>query len=116
LPPAYPTIDPNPFLHPCASQIEDVEEAIRLTHMSKASLADAGGAAHGDGDDSTRIFTVLRDAAVAANVTSLDLSGVEAAVLHRGFTKEAFFLCLEEYTDLNVIVVDAARTRIDFIG
>ena len=37
-------------------------------------------------------------------------------VLRKGFSVESFHECIEEYADLNVISVDAARTRIDFIG
>ena len=46
-----------------------MEEAIRLTHMSKASLADLStdkDRAAALGDDSSRIFGVLRDAAVTS--------------------------------------------------
>ena len=46
------------------------------------------GAAAG-GDQGSRIFGVLRDAAVAAGATSLDFKKCEAAVLGKGFTQEA---------------------------
>jgi len=105
---------------------EDVEEAIRLTDMSKASLldlgenngggGDGGGGGGGRGDQKGRIFVVMRDAAVAANSTSLDFKTVEVEVLRKGFTLEAFHECLEEYVDLSIISVDQSRTRIDFIG
>jgi hypothetical protein len=41
---------------------------------------------------------------------------VEAAVLKKGFPLDAFYDTLEEYQELNVIQVDAGRTRIDFVG
>lgn len=66
---------------------EDVEEAIRISDMSKSSLQDMGGS-NGDGsgggggggggsDQKGRIFVIMRDAAVAANSTSLDFKIVE---------------------------------------
>ena len=60
----------------------------------------------GSGDQNSRIFGVLRDSALAAGDTTLDFRTVEAQVLKRGFTAEAFFQCLEEYTELGVLQVD----------
>ena len=63
------------------------------------------------GDQNSRIFGVLRDAALSAASTTLDFRTVEAAVLKRGFSTEAFFQCLEEYTELNVLMVDQVLNR-----
>ena len=60
----------------------------------------------GSGDQNSRIFGVLRDSALAVGDTTLDFRTVEAQVLKRGFTSEAFFQCLEEYTELGVLQVD----------
>lgn len=68
---------------------------------------DTGGGA--SGDQASRIFGVLRDAALAAGSTTLDFRAVEAQVLKRGFTTEAFFQCLEEYAELQVLDVDQVR-------
>ena len=105
---------------------QDVEEAIRITHMSKASLMDqvdgtgggaGGGAAAGVSHDQTsKIFGVMRDAAVSANADSLSFTAVEAAVLRKGFSLESFYETLEEYQQLTVILVNQDRTRIDFVG
>lgn len=103
---------------------DDVEEAIRITHMSKASLMDQqdGGAGMGGAqagvshDQTSKIFGVMRDAAVAANAASLNFRDIEAAVLRKGFSLENFYETLEEYAQLNVIMVDSQRTRIDFVG
>jgi hypothetical protein len=65
------------------------------------------------GDQNSRIFGVLRDAALAAASTTLDFRTVEAAVLTRGFTAEAFFACLEEYTELSVLQVDQVSEAIE---
>lgn len=102
--------------------MQDVEEAIRMTHMSKASLQDHDGgsgsavATGGGGDYQSRIFSIMRDAAVSAHSTSLDFKSIEAAVLKKGFPLESFHSTLEEYQELNVIMVDQSRTRIDFVG
>jgi DNA replication licensing factor MCM7 len=102
---------------------EDVEEAIRITHMSKASLMDqqdgGSGGSNQQGvshDQTSKIFGVMRDAAVSANSASLNFQDIEAAVLRKGFQLDAFYETLEEYQQLNVIMVDAQRTRIDFVG
>ena len=58
----------------------------------------------------------MRDAAVSANSASLNFQDIEAAVLRKGFKLDAFYETLEEYQQLNVIMVDAQRTRIDFVG
>ena len=52
----------------------------------------------------------------AANAASLNFRDIEAAVLRKGFSLENFYETLEEYAQLNVIMVDSQRTRIDFVG
>ena len=90
--------------------MEDVEEAIRLSHMSKASLQQddfgSGDGGPGGGSDlKSRVFGVMRDAALSSGATSLNYSAVEAAVTRKGFSQEAFFETIEEYTDLGIIQV-----------
>ena len=99
---------------------EDVDEAIRLTHMSKASLDENGpqngGKKRGRGEDVTsRIFNIIRDHATVSNSTQIDLNMCEAMVLRKGFTGQQLQTCLEEYQALNIIQVNAARTQVIFI-
>lgn len=101
---------------------EDVDEAIRLTHMSKASLVDLedsgtfNGKRRKRGDDVTsKIFTTIRDYATSTNSVEVDLKICEAMVLRKGYTAEQLQNCLEEYTDLHVIQVDSDRTHIHIL-
>jgi DNA replication licensing factor MCM7 len=103
---------------------EDVDEAIRLTHMSKASLMDqqfsGGGGAIGAGgtrklDVMSRIFNTLRDFATASKNRCLELKLCEAMVLRKGFTIDQLSRCIQEYENLNVIQKNATGTHIDFI-
>ena len=112
---------------------EDVDEAIRLTHMSKASLADelhdapqGGGGQRGSsrsggrgarGEDVTsRIFQVLKDYATVSRTNRVELKLCEAMVLRKGFTAQQLQTCLEEYQALDIIQMNATGTHIDFLG
>jgi len=112
---------------------EDVDEAIRLTHMSKASLADElhdapqGGGGQGGGsraggrsgrgeDVTSRIFQVLKDYATVSRTNRVELKLCEAMVLRKGFTAQQLQTCLEEYQALDIIQMNATGTHIDFLG
>ena len=109
---------------------EDVDEAIRLTHMSKATLADelhdapqGGGGQRGSsrsggrGEDVTsRIFQVLKDYATVSRTNRVELKLCEAMVLRKGFTAQQLQTCLEEYQALDIIQMNATGTHIDFLG
>ena len=99
---------------------QDVDEAIRLTHMSKASLEDPTGSGGKDGatreDITSRIFQVLREyLAASGNDQEIDLRTAEAMVLRKGFTAQQFQTCLEEYEALRVIQINQTRTHIYFL-
>jgi DNA replication licensing factor MCM7 len=97
---------------------EDVDEAIRLTHMSKASLNDDE---HGTGgkkkpeDVLSRIFHILRDYASISNSREIELATAEAMVLRKGFTAQQLQSCLEEYEALQVVQVNQTRTHVYFV-
>jgi DNA replication licensing factor MCM7 len=97
---------------------EDVDEAIRITHSSKSSLLDelgdkAGGA--GREDVMSRIFGVIKDYSNSSKSASVEYGHVEAMVLRRGFSAEQLKACLEEYGQLNILQLNDAGTRIDFL-
>ena len=101
---------------------EDVDEAIRLTHMSKASLEDEGGNDSGDGgrkrgrgeDVTSRIFNIIRDYATVSESSQVELKMCEAMVLRKGFTAQQLQTCLEEYEALDIIHVNRTRTHVYF--
>jgi len=96
---------------------EDVDEAIRLTHMSKASLdedyhGDKGGKKE---DVISRIFGILKDYATASRTNRIEKKLCEAMVLRKGFTEQQLQTCLEEYQALDVILLNSTGTHIDFL-
>jgi len=96
---------------------EDVDESIRLTHMSKSNLFDdnkAGGTQRDGEDVISRIFHVIRDYATASRQQRVEYSLCEAMVLRKGFTIEQFKSCLEEYEALEILSINATGTHIDF--
>ena len=97
---------------------EDVDEAIRLTHMSKASLFEndnnSGGKRSGE-DVISRIFNVIRDYATATRQDRVEYSMCEAMVLRKGFTTEQLQTCIEEYQALNVLALNSTGTHVDFL-
>ncbi|CAJ1936702.1 unnamed protein product [Cylindrotheca closterium] len=100
---------------------EDVDEAIRLTHMSKASLEDEGTSMDGSKgkkreDIMSRVFHIIRDYATTSNCTFVELKLAEAMVLRKGFTVQHLQSCLEEYEALEIIQVNSARTQIHFVS
>lgn len=100
---------------------EDVDEAIRLTHMSKSSLLDededTSGQKRGRGgeDVMSRIFNIIRDYSTSSRSSEVELKLCEAMVLRKGFTAQQLQSCLEEYEALDVIQVNNQRTHVHFI-
>ena len=102
---------------------EDVDEAIRLTHMSKASLTDTDPN-NGDGtnpsakkeDVMSRIFNIIRDYATTSQSTALEMKLCEAMVLRKGFTAQQMQSCLEEYEALEILQVNHNRTQIHLVN
>lgn len=107
---------------------EDVDEAIRLTHMSKASLTDDDHQKDKAGrkeDVMSRIFHVIRDYATVSggggnnnnnSSAAVELKLCEAMVLRKGFTVQQLESCLEEYEALDVIQINRTRTHVHFIN
>lgn len=98
---------------------EDVDEAIRLTHMCKASLSEEAGENGKSGrreDVITRIFNIIRDYSATSNKKTVGLKLAEAMVIRKGFTIQQLQSCLEEYEALEVLQVNQNRTQIHFIS
>ena len=105
---------------------EDVDEAIRLTHMSKSSLTDHDQGGPGDqgsskrkwgGEDVTsRIFNIIRDYSTSSRSQRIELKLVEAMVLRKGFTEQQLKHALEEYKSLDIIQMNSTGTHIDLLS
>lgn len=92
---------------------EDVDEAIRLMNSSKASLLNNEKEGQRPEDVMSRVFRVLRDAALGKS--EVELKTAQAMVLRKGFTAQQLDQCIEEYETLQVIQVNQAKTHIYFI-
>ena len=99
---------------------EDVDEAIRLTHMSKSSLEDDDNRNNPNGkrreDVVSRIYHIIKDYATSSQSNSVEMRLAEAMVLRKGFTAQQLQSCLEEYGNLDIIQVDQNRTHINFVN
>jgi len=97
---------------------EDVDEAIRLIHMSKASLTDDDYHLTQSGtnlDTTSRIFQIIRDYGTATRSDSIEMRLCEAMVIRKGFTAQQLRTCIDEYQALNVIQVNNTGTHIHIL-
>ena len=87
---------------------DDVDEALRLVEVSKASLYDDNRDRRGDQSAGSKIYNLIRGmrdsgaAATGEGRGELDLRRVRERVLAKGFTVQQLEECLEEYSDLDV--------------
>lgn len=92
----------------------DIDEAIRLTHASKASLVEDTGNQGGSTEDvMSAIYNVMRDYAVTRN-SAVNFVQIEAMILKKGFTSQQLRTCMSEYQQLGVISVDSDGSMIHF--
>jgi len=96
-------------------QHEDVDEAIRLIHASKASLLDEGSTGPRE-DVVSAVYTVMRDYVAAHNTRTVTYAQVEAMVLKKGFTAAQLQTTLQEYCGLGVVSMDNEGRNITFDG
>ncbi|KAF2109074.1 MCM2/3/5 family-domain-containing protein [Lophiotrema nucula] len=99
---------------------EDVDEALRLTEVSKASLyADEGR--RDDHTPSSKIYQLVKNmeasgaAATGDGSGELDLRRVRERVLAKGFTADQFEQAIDEYALLDVWQTTGEGTRLVFI-
>ncbi|KAK2171404.1 hypothetical protein NP493_1071g00031 [Ridgeia piscesae] len=93
---------------------EDVNEAMRLMEMSKDSLN--ASQEHTRVQNITdQVFAVIRDMVAESGVRSVKMSDVRERCISKGFKPDNVDECVEEYEDLNVWQVNAAKTRLTFI-
>jgi len=98
-------------------QRDDVQEAIRLMEMSKDSIKGKSKSRRAKARPTDLIYREIQDlippkpAAPVINVREA-LARAQA----RGFTRDQFDECIEEYEELEVFALNAHRTKITFIG
>ncbi|KAI9909518.1 hypothetical protein PsorP6_015241 [Peronosclerospora sorghi] len=102
---------------------QDVDEAIRLVYVSKASLLEPEDA-QGTGKTATRdassdatskIFRLVLEFATDRNLKLLAMSDLEPVVLRKGFTSQQLYVCIEYYQKLEVMQLSNNGTQLTLI-
>mmetsp|Transcript_30387 Transcript_30387/g.48538 ORF Transcript_30387/g.48538 Transcript_30387/m.48538 type:complete len:469 (-) Transcript_30387:3448-4854(-) len=94
----------------------DVHEAIRLVNASRASVNDDDmDVANNIDDQTSRIFGLIRDTFNCNDATSIDYTALEQVVTAKGFRVQALDKTLAEYEAMEVIQLNASRTRITLV-
>jgi len=91
---------------------EDVDEAMRLMEMSKASLNDEEPASRKP-QAIDAIYGIIRE--VAGSNRSIKFEDALQRCLSKGFTPAQFDECLTGYENLNIWQINKARTKITFV-
>jgi DNA replication licensing factor MCM7 len=101
---------------------DDVDEALRLVEVSKASLYDDNRDRRADQSPSTKIFNLIRGmresgaAATGEGRGEMDLRRVRERVLAKGFTVTQLEECLEEYASIDVSFLPLFSLFLPFAG
>jgi DNA replication licensing factor MCM7 len=93
---------------------QDVDEALRLIEVSKASLYDNETSTGTDTTTSSKIYRIIR--AAAGRNGEVPMRTVRERVLAKGFTEDSLVKCVEEYESLDVWQISENGTRLVFIG
>ncbi|MCJ1311588.1 Mcm2-7 hexameric complex component [Agyrium rufum] len=101
---------------------DDVDEALRLVDVSKASLYTESGRQTGDQSPSSKIYNLIRamrdsGAAAAGDGARRELSvkKIRERIIAKGFTEDQFLAALNEYAMLDVWQTTGEGTRLVFI-
>jgi DNA replication licensing factor MCM7 len=92
---------------------EDVDEAMRLVHSSKASLLDDGPAVQQE-DVVSAIYSIMRDFAAQRGASSVEYNHIEMMVVKKGFSSQQLRNCINEYQSLGVLSTDENGNTITF--
>nr|QIC49967.1 DNA replication licensing factor MCM7 [Actinia equina] len=95
-----------------AVEKEDVNEAMRLIEMSKASLTDEEGTRRVV-NPVDAIYGIIKE--IAGDANSVKMQEAKQRCLSKGFTPDQFNSCLSEYEELNVWQINQGKTRITFV-
>ena len=94
---------------------DDIDEAIRLTHASKASLLDDANNSNVNSEDAiSSIYQIMRDYVAQRNISDINYAQIENMVVKKGFTSQQLRACLSEYEQLGVIHLDNDGSVIHF--
>uniref|UniRef100_A0A0L8GNE7 DNA helicase n=1 Tax=Octopus bimaculoides TaxID=37653 RepID=A0A0L8GNE7_OCTBM len=95
---------------------EDLNEAMRLMEMSKDSLNPQYDMYTRSTNVTDQIFSIIKDmAASTPGSKSLKVTDVMELCMAKGHKPDSVDACIEEYEELNVWHINAARNRITFV-
>ncbi|CAI9727333.1 DNA replication licensing factor mcm7-like [Octopus vulgaris] len=95
---------------------EDVNEAMRLMEMSKDSLNPQYDMYTRSTNVTDQIFSIIKDMAASTHGSkSLKVADVMELCMAKGHKPDTVDACIEEYEELNVWHINAARNRITFV-
>ncbi|ETV95484.1 hypothetical protein H310_10955 [Aphanomyces invadans] len=98
---------------------EDVDEAIRLVYVSKASLHEedqSGSSRHKpSADANSKIYRLILDYTRDRHETSVKYSEIEPLVLRKGYTEAQLKQCIEQYETLQVLQWSENKTTLHFV-
>ncbi|KAG4044367.1 DNA replication licensing factor [Phytophthora cactorum] len=107
---------------------QDVDEAIRLVYVSKASLSEqddangtgnggktGAGSGAGSTDATSKIFRLVQEFANDRNLKILAMSDLEPVVLRKGFTSQQLYACIQTYQDLEIVQLSINGTSLTLI-
>lgn len=92
---------------------EDIDEAIRLTEMSKASLLDDQKPQR-QVATSDQLYAIIKD--IARGKREVKIDDAKQRCMAKGFTPEQFEVCISEYEDLNVWHQNRSKTKLIFVN
>ncbi|XP_033759982.1 DNA replication licensing factor mcm7-like [Pecten maximus] len=98
-----------------AVEKEDVNEAMRLTEMSKDTLNPAHEVHSRAQNVTDRIFNLIREMVPGKGARTVKVNDVMEQCTSKGFKPDQVDACIEEYEELNVWQVNQAHTKITFI-
>ena len=94
---------------------DDVNEAIRLMEMSKESLKPRYESMQRPKSASDQIFAIVREMAPLDGPRVVNYQEAIEKCARKGFTPDMFNECCKTYEDLNVWLINNARTKITLI-
>ncbi|KNC51000.1 prolifera [Thecamonas trahens ATCC 50062] len=94
----------------------DVDEAVRLMHMSKASLTSDSSSSSGL-DPKSAIYTIIRDEdARRGHSQTLRYDDILPLVIAKGYTAALLDDVMDEYADIGVWTISSDRSTITFVS
>ena len=87
-----------------------------LCCLLQASLIDDDATMARSGDAVSKIFEMITTEANRRGELTLKYAEMEAMATRMGYSKDKFVECLNEYSDINVLMVDADNTSITIVA